>query len=105
MSTPSSAQPFAASASQDDNPRSLRLIRLWLFLLAGLVFAMVIVGGATRMTGSGLAITEWKPVLGALPPLSEQDWLSEFEKYKAIPQYALLNAQMQLAEFKSIYWW
>ena len=105
MSTPSSAQPFAASPSQDDNPRALRLIRLWLFLLAGLVFAMVIVGGATRMTGSGLAITEWKPVLGALPPLNEQDWLSEFEKYKAIPQYALLNAQMQLAEFKSIYWW
>ena len=66
---------------------------------------MVVVGGATRMTGSGLSITEWKPVLGALPPLNEQDWLSEFEKYKSISQFSLLNAQMQLPEFKSIYWW
>ena len=88
-----------------ENPRSIRLIRLWLFVLAGLVFAMVVVGGATRMTGSGLSITEWKPVLGALPPLNEQDWLSEFEKYKSISQFSLLNAQMQLPEFKSIYWW
>lgn len=88
-----------------ENPRSIRLIRLWLFVLAGLVFAMVVVGGATRMTGSGLSITEWKPVLGALPPLNERDWLSEFEKYKSISQFSLLNAQMQLPEFKSIYWW
>jgi cytochrome c oxidase assembly protein subunit 15 len=88
-----------------ENPRSIRLIQLWLFVLAGLVFAMVVVGGATRMTGSGLSITEWKPVLGALPPLNEQDWLSEFEKYKSISQFSLLNAQMQLPEFKTIYWW
>jgi cytochrome c oxidase assembly protein subunit 15 len=88
-----------------ENPRSIKLIRLWLFVLAGLVFAMVVVGGATRMTGSGLSITEWKPVLGALPPLNEQDWQSEFEKYKAISQFSLLNAQMQLPEFKTIYWW
>ena len=99
MSAPLSA------ASAAENPRSLRLIRLWLFVLSGLVFAMVVVGGATRMTGSGLSITEWKPVLGALPPLNEQDWQSEFEKYKTISQFSLLNAQMQLHEFKSIYWW
>ncbi len=94
-----------SSSSTPDPQRSLTLIRLWLFGLAALVFAMVVVGGATRMTGSGLSITEWKPVLGALPPMSEQDWLSEFEKYKAISQFSLLNAQMQLPEFKSIYWW
>lgn len=99
MSAPLSA------ASAAENPRSLRLIRLWLFILTGLVFAMVVVGGATRMTGSGLSITEWKPVLGALPPLNEQDWQTEFEKYKTISQFSLLNAQMQLPEFKSIYWW
>jgi heme a synthase len=92
-------------AQTPENPHSLRLIRIWLFAMAALVFAMVLVGGATRMTGSGLSITEWKPVLGALPPLNESDWLIEFEKYKSIPQYVLLNAQMQLQDFKSIYWW
>ena len=105
MTSPFEPNSVSAAARHDESPRSLRLIRLWLFVMAALVFAMVVVGGATRMTGSGLSITEWKPVLGALPPLNEQDWLSEFEKYKSIPQFALLNAQMQLPEFKSIYWW
>ena len=105
MSTPSASPLFAAPSSPAEHPRSLQLIRIWLFVLAGLVFAMVVVGGATRMTGSGLSITEWKPVLGALPPLNEMDWQVEFEKYKAISQFSLLNAQMQLPEFKSIYWW
>lgn len=77
----------------------------WLVLLAVLVFAMVVVGGATRLTGSGLSITEWRPVTGAIPPLSALDWASEFEKYRASPQYALLNQGMSLAEFKFIYWW
>ena len=62
-------------------------IRLWLYAVAALVFAMVLVGGATRLTESGLSITEWKPVTGALPPLSEAQWQAEFEKYQAIPQY------------------
>ncbi|HEY7765032.1 MAG TPA: COX15/CtaA family protein [Aestuariivirgaceae bacterium] len=80
-------------------------LRLWLWSLAALVFAMVLVGGATRLTDSGLSITEWQPILGALPPLSEAQWLEAFEKYKAIPEYRLVNRGMSIAEFKAIYWW
>ena len=74
---------------------------------AFLVFLMVIVGGITRLTESGLSITEWKPVTGALPPLNEAQWISEFEKYKKIPEYLEINgpAGMTLAEFKFIYFW
>ncbi len=82
-----------------------RAIRLWLYAVAALVLAMVLVGGATRLTESGLSITEWKPVMGTLPPFSEGGWQAEFEKYQAIPQYHELNAGMNLAQFKSIYWW
>ncbi len=79
----------------------------WLMSVAVLVFAMVVVGGITRLTESGLSITEWKPITGALPPLSEASWLSEFEKYKQIPEYTQINgpAGMTLAEFKFIYFW
>lgn len=80
-------------------------VRTWLLFVAALVFAMVVVGGATRLTDSGLSITEWQPLLGAIPPLSEADWLSAFEKYKAIPEYSVVNSGMSLAEFKFIYWW
>jgi cytochrome c oxidase assembly protein subunit 15 len=80
-------------------------IRLWLWTLAALVFAMVLLGGATRLTDSGLSITEWQPILGAIPPLSDAQWLDAFEKYKAIPEYRLVNRGMSLAEFKTIYWW
>src|SRR5262245_60727336 len=80
-------------------------ISLWLVALAILIFAMVIVGGATRLTESGLSIVEWKPVTGTLPPLSEAEWQSEFQKYQAIPQYQALNSGMTLAYFKTIYWW
>jgi cytochrome c oxidase assembly protein subunit 15 len=66
---------------------------------------MIVVGGATRLTESGLSITEWKPVTGALPPLSQADWQAEFEKYKAIPQYEILNKGMGLEGFKRIFWW
>jgi heme a synthase len=82
-----------------------RAIRLWLYAVAALVLAMVLVGGATRLTESGLSITEWKPVMGVLPPLSEDAWQAEFEKYQAIPQYRAMNAGMSLDEFKTIYWW
>jgi heme a synthase len=82
-----------------------RAVRIWLYAVAVLVFAMVMVGGATRLTESGLSITEWKPVTGALPPLSEPAWQVEFEKYKLIPQYTQMNAGMTLAEFKTIFWW
>lgn len=80
-------------------------IRRWLWIVAGLVFAMVVVGGATRLTGSGLSITEWRPVTGAIPPLGDAAWAAEFEKYRASPQYQLLNAGMSLGEFKFIFWW
>ena len=82
-----------------------RPVAIWLFLVAVLVLAMVIVGGATRLTDSGLSITEWKPVTGALPPLSAADWQAEFALYKQIPQYSQLNAGMSLDDFKTIYWW
>jgi cytochrome c oxidase assembly protein subunit 15 len=80
-------------------------IRLWLYVVAALIFAMVLVGGATRLTESGLSITEWQPVTGTVPPLKEAQWHTEFQKYQAIPQYRQLNAGMSLADFKTIYWW
>ena len=86
-------------------PGAAPFFRLWLLALIGLVLVMVSVGGATRLTGSGLSITEWKPILGAIPPLGEADWLREFALYKASPQYQLLNAGMSLDDFKFIYWW
>ena len=66
---------------------------------------MVLVGGLTRLTDSGLSITEWAPIRGALPPFTQADWLAEFEKYKQIPEYQLVNLGMSMAEFKFIYWW
>ncbi|WP_108814295.1 heme A synthase [Loktanella sp. Alg231-35] len=81
------------------------LIRGWLMILFGLVVVMIVVGGLTRLTDSGLSITEWKPVTGAMPPMSEAAWAEEFDKYRAIPEYQLQNKGMTLAEFKTIYWW
>ena len=94
-----------ATAIDPSRESNRRLIRYWLYVICALVGAMVIVGGATRLTDSGLSITEWKPLLGAIPPLSSADWLTEFEKYKLIPQYQQLNYGMSLNEFQSIYWW
>ena len=82
-----------------------RPVAIWLFVVAAFVLAMIIVGGATRLTDSGLSITQWKPVTGALPPLSEADWQAEFARYRQIPQYAQLNAGMALSDFQAIYWW
>jgi cytochrome c oxidase assembly protein subunit 15 len=82
-----------------------RAIKWWLFAVAALIAIMVLVGGATRLTESGLSITEWKPVTGALPPLSQEQWTQAFDGYKAIPQYRELNAGMSLSQFKSIFWW
>src|SRR5579871_1733585 len=83
----------------------LRGVRTWLFVVAAMIAAMVLVGGATRLTESGLSIVEWKPIEGALPPLSAAQWNDAFEGYKAIPQYSAMNRGMSLAEFKNIYWW
>jgi cytochrome c oxidase assembly protein subunit 15 len=91
--------------SESGNDTRARAIRLWLYTVAALVLAMVLVGGATRLTESGLSITEWKPVMGVLPPLGEDAWQGAFEKYQAIPQYRELNRGMSLPEFKTIYWW
>lgn len=85
--------------------RSLAPVRLWLFAVAALVVVMVSVGGATRLTGSGLSITEWKPIMGAIPPLTDADWHEAFEKYRQIPQYKQVNRGMSLESFKTIFWW
>ena len=82
-----------------------RSVAVWLWLTAGLVFAMVVVGGVTRLTGSGLSITEWKPIMGVLPPMNHADWMEAFEKYRAIPQYQQVNAGMSLSEFQGIFFW
>ncbi|MFA5122412.1 COX15/CtaA family protein [Zavarzinia sp.] len=81
-----------------------RAVATWLFVVSALLLAMVVLGGVTRLTGSGLSITEWKPVTGAVPPLSEAAWMEEFGKYQQIPQYTQLNHGMTLAEFKEIFW-
>lgn len=81
------------------------LIRLWLILLLAMVVAMTALGGWTRLTDSGLSITEWKPISGAIPPLSEADWQAEFDKYRQIPEYQLQNKGMSLSEFKRIFFW
>lgn len=105
MTTLSSIQATAAQNGGAASPAAARRVSVWLLAMCVLTAAMVIVGGATRLTDSGLSITEWRPVSGALPPMSEADWLSEFEKYKTIPEYAEVNYGMSLAEFKEIYWW
>lgn len=87
------------------DPARAAALRRWLWLMVGMVFIMVMVGGATRLTGSGLSITEWNPVRGAIPPLSAEHWAREFALYKSSPQYQLLNQGMSLGEFKFIYWW
>ncbi|HEV2531556.1 COX15/CtaA family protein [Phenylobacterium sp.] len=82
-----------------------RAVAFWLFAVAALVTAMVVVGGATRLTGSGLSITEWKPIKGVIPPLNLAEWQAEFARYRQIPQYQQLNRGMSLGQFQSIYWW
>ena len=92
----------AAARAETRAPRAVR----WLALRAHpLVFAMVLVGGATRLTESGLSITEWDLVTGTLPPLDDAAWQAEFERYRQSPQYALLNDGMSLSDFRTIYWW
>lgn len=87
------------------SPDAAAWIRRWLILLGLMVYAIILVGGATRLTDSGLSITEWRPVSGALPPMNEADWLVEFEKYRSTTQYQLTNSGMSLSEFQFIYWW
>jgi cytochrome c oxidase assembly protein subunit 15 len=100
----------AVAASLPLNPmapaKGVGLVRAWLLIIAGLVYAMILVGGATRLTDSGLSITEWKPLLGAFPPINDVDWADAFAKYQSMTsQYHVLNPNMDIAGFKSIYWW
>jgi heme a synthase len=101
-----SATPAPIPPTQARRVRPVRkLIAIWLSILFALLVAMIAIGGMTRLTDSGLSITEWRPVTGALPPGDEAEWEAEFAKYREIPQHQLLNRDMSLAEFKSIYWW
>ena len=106
VSDPTAARPVQTTGMIDARPRGARrAIRAWLAVLFVLVLAMIVVGGATRLTGSGLSITKWKPVTGAIPPMNAADWQSEFDLYRQIPQYQELNRGMSLSEFQYIYWW
>jgi len=91
----------------EPHPATFRrpVVRLWLYAVAALMVLTLAVGGATRLTESGLSIVEWKPVTGVLPPVSQEAWQAEFGKYQQIPQYRELNRGMSLDEFKTIYWW
>jgi cytochrome c oxidase assembly protein subunit 15 len=80
-------------------------IAIWLLACCALVFAMVVVGGVTRLTESGLSIVEWQPIVGTMPPLNQKDWDELFEKYHQTPQYKKVNLGMSLDEFKGIFWW
>jgi cytochrome c oxidase assembly protein subunit 15 len=94
-----------ATDLRGDGARSLAPVRIWLYAITVLIVAMIIVGGATRLTDSGLSITEWQPIHGAIPPLNAAEWQEEFAKYQQIPEYELVNQGMTLAEFKTIFWW
>jgi cytochrome c oxidase assembly protein subunit 15 len=96
------AQPFIATSADTSRPRE---VALWLFVCCVLVFLMVVVGGVTRLTHSGLSITEWQPIVGTVPPLSAADWQSAFAKYQLTPEFRDVNHAMTLAEFKGIFWW
>ncbi len=100
-STSSASQAGPAAPATD----RLRPVRIWLYAIAALVLLMVVVGGATRLTESGLSITSWRPISGIIPPLSDADWQAEFEAYKQIPQYEAVHSWMGIEDFKYIFWW
>ena len=85
--------------------RSKKFVWIWLLTGCAMIACMVAIGGITRLTGSGLSITEWKPIMGALPPMNELEWNDAFTKYKGIPQYTLINEHLDLAGFKEIFFW
>jgi cytochrome c oxidase assembly protein subunit 15 len=97
--TEASPAPAARTSSRD------RAVAVWLLACCTLVFAVVVVGGITRLTRSGLSIVEWQPIVGVLPPLDEAAWQEVFRKYQQTPEYRVVNPTMSLAGFKSIFWW
>ena len=105
MTTAAAQSLKSASAAPAMPVGHARALRIWLCSIAVLIVAMILVGGATRLTDSGLSITEWQPIIGAIPPLSDADWQEAFEAYKQIPEYSQINRGMSLEAFKSIYWW
>ena len=100
-------QPISRSHSVSDSSEGLEqhAIVMWLLACCAMVFAMIVVGGATRLTHSGLSITEWQPIVGTLPPITTADWIIVFDKYKLTPEYQKVNAGMSLDAFKGIFWW
>jgi cytochrome c oxidase assembly protein subunit 15 len=103
--TPASAPGSAAREAPRLRAAANRMIAAWLLLCCLMVFAMVVVGGITRLTHSGLSIVEWQPIVGTLPPLSEAAWEETFAKYRLTPEYLQVNKGMSLGEFKGIFWW
>ena len=91
--------------NQTTSVKKSRAVAIWLLVGVGMIIIQVLLGGITRLTGSGLSITEWKPILGALPPMNEADWLKAFEQYKQIGQFKHLNFEFTLSDFKFIYFW
>ena len=90
--------------SNNDHSSNDKHIAIWLLVCCALVFSMVVLGGVTRLTRSGLSMVEWNPIMGVIPPLSQEQWTDTFEKYKQFPEYRKINKGMQLDEFKSIFW-
>ncbi|NSZ16367.1 COX15/CtaA family protein [Agrobacterium vitis] len=105
MTIASTASPVPAAAVLDRQSRNRRALRIWLGLVILALFALVLVGGATRLTNSGLSITQWKPIHGVIPPLNAAEWEEEFKLYQQIPQYELVNKGMTVEAFKTIFWW
>ena len=102
MATLATRSGLGAPAGEGARPRA---VAAWLLACCALVFAMIVVGGVTRLTHSGLSIVEWQPIVGALPPLDEAQWQRAFDQYRQTPEYKLVNAGMTLDEFKRIFWW
>src|ERR1700740_3696514 len=100
---PSSLARTPSSASSGQH--GARAVAIWLLVCCAMVFGMIVVGGATRLTESGLSITEWQPIVGTIPPLTDADWQSAFDKYKGTPQHEQVNSTMSVEEFKGIFWW
>ncbi|MGH6680766.1 MAG: COX15/CtaA family protein, partial [Bradyrhizobium sp.] len=96
---------IANSALASASVSAYRAVRIWLIVVAALIAIMVVVGGATRLTESGLSIVHWNPVIGVVPPLGHAQWRAAFDGYKHIPQYSAIHDGMTLSAFKTIFWW
>ena len=105
INLPTKDLPTEIANQQTREARNRKAVRTWLYFGLLVIFALVLVGGATRLTNSGLSITEWKPIHGVIPPLSASEWNEEFAKYQQIPEYTQINKDMTLDGFKSIFWW